>query len=391
MRKIIAALASCSILLTCSQRPAADIAPHIEILAWHAMPEDQHTVERYQELKDAGFTLSFSFCYGFSHIVDALESAEKAGVGVIATCNDLATDPESAVARLKGYPALRGYFLRDEPVCSLFPDLSAWADKIRKADPDHFIYLNMLPYGVNEADLGDTYENYVRRFIEEIGPGVVSFDNYPISYGGVNPTWYHNMEIMRRESEAAGLPMWGFLLCSAHDSYPYPQKRFLRAQAYTNLAYGAQGLEYFTYWSPGERYSKAPIDSDALRSFTYEEVREMNMEIHAREFVFAGSSVEGVWHTGETVPEGTVRLDTMPSGIKSLDTHGQGAFLSVLRNGDSRYAVVVNRSIDDYLGVDIEFDNPDAGFIRKDGSLQPCSLYQSYWRAEPGSALIFKL
>jgi len=35
-----------------------------------------------------------------------------------------------------------------------------------------------------------------------------------------------------------------------HIVYPQPEMSHLRIQAYTNLAYGAQGLEYFTYQTP---------------------------------------------------------------------------------------------------------------------------------------------
>jgi hypothetical protein len=46
------------------------------------------------------------------------------------------------------------------------------------------------------------------------------------------------------------VPFWAFALTIAHPGYRRPSESDLRWQHYSNLAYGAKGLWYFTYWAP---------------------------------------------------------------------------------------------------------------------------------------------
>ena len=39
-------------------------------------------------------------------------------------------------------------------------------------------------------------------------------------------------------------------MATKHWKYPHPTLATLRLQMFSDLAYGAQGLQYFTYWTP---------------------------------------------------------------------------------------------------------------------------------------------
>jgi hypothetical protein len=121
----------------------------------------------------------------------------------------------------------------------------------------------------------------------------------------------------------------------------------LRLQFYPDLAYGAQGLQCFTYWNPVPGtwdFHDAPIDLDGNRTPVYDMVKEMNVELQARAGVFVGAKVLSVRHAGETVPPGVTPLGELPAPLTALDTHGNGAVVSMLENGPYRYLVIVNRS-----------------------------------------------
>ena len=85
---------------------------------------------------------------------------------------------------------------------------------------------------------------------------------------------------------------------------------------FSDLAYGAQGLQYFTYWTPvnseGFDYEFGPIGLDGRRTVAYDLVRQVNGEIKALSGVFAGAKVKWVRHTGKTIPRGTQRLTKLP-------------------------------------------------------------------------------
>jgi hypothetical protein len=262
------------------------------------------------------------------------------------------------VKKVMDHPALFGYFLRDEPVNKDFPDLAAWADRIKAVDPDHVIYLNLNPNYAPEEYLGSPYREHVHKFIEEVRLPLVSFDFYPVTESGIRERWWENLEDISQESAAAGLPFWAFALSTAHKPYPIPTMASLRLQFYTDLAYGAQGLQYFTYWNPvpGTRdFHDAPIDLDGNRTPVYDMVKAMNAELQTRAGIFVGAKVLQVRHTGETVPPGVTPLTDLPEPLTTLDTHGKGAVVSVLENGGARYLMLVNRSLDEGFDYDIAF------------------------------------
>lgn len=117
-----AALALCS----CGgggERKAGEVLP---IMSWYSIPAQDASLERYQELAECGFNINFSHLYTLKDLQTSLDLAGQAGVKVMATCVELETATDSAVAAIKDHPALYGYFLRDEPLPAAFPMLAEW-------------------------------------------------------------------------------------------------------------------------------------------------------------------------------------------------------------------------------------------------------------------------
>ncbi|NLO69519.1 MAG: hypothetical protein GX102_00910 [Porphyromonadaceae bacterium] len=364
----------------------------IPILAWYSIPASDATVERYQELKDAGFTITFSHTSNFEDAKNVLDLAATVGIKSMFTCSELESDPEGTVRKVKDHPGLAGYFLRDEPTSKDFPTLAEWAKRIRAVDNIHHCYLNLFPNYVPEDVLGETYEEHVQRFIEEVNLEMVSFDFYPIVRDQLRERWYDNLEVIAEKSRAAGKPFWAFALTTAHDDYPIPNAAQLKLQMYSNLAYGAQCLQYFTYWNPGTthwNFHEAPITSEKKRSPVYDLVREVNKELQNRAFVFMGANVISLHHIGNEIPVGTKKLTILPEQVTSLDTDGGGAVISLLEKDGFQYLVIVNRSFLKPLDLRIQF-NGQVEAVRKDGTLDDASKYGSWYKLEAGEAEIFR-
>ncbi|MBQ9530315.1 MAG: carboxypeptidase regulatory-like domain-containing protein, partial [Bacteroidales bacterium] len=64
----------------------------IPILAWYSIPAAYATAERFQELKDCGFTLSFSHTTTQEEAITTLDCAEQAGIKVIVPCPEANTE-----------------------------------------------------------------------------------------------------------------------------------------------------------------------------------------------------------------------------------------------------------------------------------------------------------
>lgn len=107
----------------------------------------------------------------------------------------------------------------------------------------------------------------------------------------------------------------------------------LRLQVFSDLAYGAQAIQYFTY--RGLQHDE-PTE-------VYDLVKTVNQEVQRLAGIFLGAQVISVSHTGSEIPEGTKALGSLPTPIKSLTTSDTGAVVSVLEKGGNQYLVVVNR------------------------------------------------
>lgn len=389
---ISAVLALVASMTSCD--PAKIPSATLPIMAWYSIPAEDATLERYQELADCGFNINFSHLYSLEDLKTALDLSQQVGVKVMATCTALESATDSAVALVKDHPALYGYFLRDEPACPGFPYLAEWAQKIKAADDSHMLYLNLLPnYAPLEMLGASSYREYVKRFIDEVKLPLVSFDFYPITTEGIRQMWYANLQDVADESTAAGLPFWAFALSTAHDPYPEPTMASLRIQMYTNLAYGAQGLQYFTYWNPGTEiwnFHEAPINQDKKRSQAYDLVKAMNEELQARAGIFVGAKLVSLAHTGETVPPECKRLEELPEHVTMLDTGADGAVVSVLENGGVKYLVCVNRSLDKPFELKVAFDTK-AFMIDRDGKAVKVAKGENTYTVEEGDVAIFQL
>ncbi len=222
-------------------------------MAWASIPANELTDANFMALKEAGININFSF-HRFKNLNDVkklLKLSAKYNIKSIVTCPELKSNPDSAVKILKSCKGLAGYFLVDEPSASDFEKLAEWAEKIKKADSKHLIYLNLFPYFVDPVTFGGTYEDYVEAFINKVALPFVSWDIYPITTAGIKTEWYKNLEIMRTVCMRHNLPFWTFALATPHTTsitYPTPTIEQLRLQLYTGLAYGSQGLQYFTFY-----------------------------------------------------------------------------------------------------------------------------------------------
>lgn len=370
----------------------------IPIIAWYGVRASEATVERFKELKEAGFTINFSEYPDQETVASALDAALKAGVQLIIACPELKSEPEKTVRRFMNHPAVAGYFLRDEPTARDFAELGAWAKRIQSVDNKKFCYLNLFPTGGAEhiKALGvDSYREYVARFNSEVPMPFLSFDHYPVIGDNIlKDEWYENLEEFSDEAQKAGKDFWAFTLTTKHGPYPVPTLASLRLQLYSDLVYGAQGLQYFTYWTPaGDSffdYQHGPIGLDGKRTEVYDLVKLMNAEIKSIAGIFAGAKIGSIRHTGTSIPRGTKRLTTLPEQVKVLDTHGSGAVISEFRNGNRHYLAIVNRNLKDMMDVTF-YAEPGVMRVLKDGSLVPAEAYTATLKVLPGDILIYLL
>jgi Beta-galactosidase len=389
----------------------------IPILAWYGVKE--HTIERYRELKEAGIDHNLTFCRNADELASALDAAKAAGVKIFASCPELSWGEigaaENIVNRFKHHPALAGYHIIDEPSRDQFLHWGELVRRIQTVDDKHFCYVNLIPSIHPDPDQSiygtATYREYVQSFINEVPVPFLSFDVYPIRFNGVERIlldgFYENLEIISDEARNVGKPFWAFALTTPHAHFPIPTIADLRLQVFSSLAYGTQGIQYFTYWTGppngGLIFHDGPIDITGQKTPTWYTVQQMSREIKALSSVFLGAKVIKVEHItvnaeGEngSVPIGTTRFDfaNRPAEAqiitKFTPANGTNAMVSFLKNGNRCYMVVINRNLEggDNMSVIIE-GGTGLQLIKKDGKAVPASSESSNQTVTPGDVLIY--
>ncbi len=371
----------------------------IPILAWFSIPASETTVARFQEMKEAGITHSLSFYSNLDEVQKALDVAAKVGVKLVVSCPELKSDPEKTAKRFMDHPALAGYHLMDEPSMRLYPELGIWAKKIQAIDSKHFCYVNLFPNFADSIQLGTKdYKDYVSEYVRQIPIQFISFDYYPVLKDRLSKTWYQNLEQISEESRKSDKPFWAFALTTNYDEdHLTPQTlAAMRLHVYSDLAYGAQGIQYFTYWSAtsvnapsGEDQRGAPISVAGKRNVVYDRVKLMSQEIQNLSGVFLGSKVVSVRHTGlGKIPLGTIRLTSLPKAIKVLDTNGAPAIVSILDKGENSFLVVVNKDFLSSIKLTV-FGDESVKKILKDGTIVSASAYESSMELDAGDVAIY--
>ena len=323
----------------------------IPIVAYYGIPLEYSNASRFKEFKEAGFDVSI--CFYDDTPVDTLlrilDDAQESGIQLLISSGWISVQPHVGIPRLKNHPALYGYFLQDEPWPKDIQETIRRYRAMAKQDTKKPTYVNLLP------DYGDglpreiqmpPYKQYLKQ-ASAIGLPFISFDFYPIRDFGIRETWYSCLEDVRHESLRTGKPFWAFALCTPHCDYPQPTIESLRLQIYSNLAYGAQAIEYFTYWTPKPtdewNFHDAPISIDGRRTKNYPLVKRMNQELRGLLPLFDKAEIQTVNHMVK-IPEGTTKLKRLPTNIKKLKITGrQGAIISTFKKNGHLYMAVVNK------------------------------------------------
>ena len=80
----------------------------------------------------------------------------------------------------------------------------------------------------------------------------------------------------------------------------------------------------------------------------------------------------------------------MPAHVKSLTTSPEGAVVSLLEKGSFNYLVVVSRSLEAPITLDVEFDTK-ACMVDREGKLVKVAKGVNSFTIEEGDVAIFRM
>ena len=339
---VILTIVFLTILVACKQAepPVFDDDKTMQIGAWVSPSTEKDefgnykyiTLEQYQRIKDAGINVIYAL---YEHIdmnatMLALDLAEQVGIeyyvrdGRIAGLfqdifdnqgNVIQSEYEAdldiflnAIDDYSDHPAFKGNLIYDEPSADLYPWLGFYNEVYQEYLPDKDFYVNLFPTYAGLSARGDRdYDDYIQEYIDIVKPKFVSYDHYPFMLfydkSVITDDYLLNMEIISQKSHDANLPFMLFLQSVGYTNVTGTQRRDitendLRFQIGVSMAYGTQGIQHFTYWTPTdgsiESFGDAFITRDGEMTDTYHAGKIVNKEVLDFDHVYLDFEWQGV-------------------------------------------------------------------------------------------------
>lgn len=390
------------LLLLCLLPVTARANGKMPIIAYWGVPDYATSDEAFRTFSECGFTVSLYPYSSYDKLLKACKIAEKYGVGIIGNCPELHSKTTTVARTLKQENGFFGYLIQDEPTVPQMRQQQQLISRIKNTDSTHCFYINLFPlYNAAWIEPSTKAKNYPEYLKAAAATSCqqISFDHYPVTTNGIRPTWYQNLEMVRNESLSSGKPFWAFVLSTAHDVpfnegnyYPVATLSSLRLQIYSNLAYGAQAIQYFTYWNPGENdkwhYHDAPVTTSGKKTNTWYVVQQMNQELKTIAKLFYGAKVTSVKHM-KVIPQGCSKQTSIPVNLSSLKiVSSKGAVISQFEKNGHTYLAVVNKDLQASMRLLVKAKNSTPRQLTK--KLQEKSM-KSYYDIDAGDILLFRL
>lgn len=270
------------------------------------------------------------------------------------------------INRYKDNSIVGGWEFRDEPK---FADLDMFEGIFKvmtETDSSHIIHLNVVGemakdfVGPHTPDI----PSYLDTLQAKFAPGVWSYDVYPLKVLDNNgillvdyDRFYSDLEAFSDMSRKTNRPFWAYCQSvgfrQGRICKPVPKEEYLRFEAFSALAYGAQGLIYWTYRqcrdvpSVDFQYLDGPVNIYGDKTEVWFAAKKVNDEINRYNDVFLNAELENVAHTGKRLYQSTTRMPESGFGpLRNFKSGDSGVMVSHLKNGKGNYYVIVSHDVE---------------------------------------------
>lgn len=275
---------------------------------------------------------------------------------------------DALIETLKTHPAFEGYHLIDEPSAVTFPAWARLSHYLKKRDPEHLAYMNLLPSYATQQQLGvfmkepptgasgipdnfagvgscqDTitfYSEHLRQYLALIEPDLISYDHYHFLNLKDEPDgwqYFLNIELIKSAAQKAGLPFLNIVQACTHEPvWRLPNEHELRWLAYTTMAYGGRGISWFLYWGPA---SSGGLYQAGQRMPMADWVANVNREVKALGPQLMKLASTHVYHTAP-LPIGG---QGVPAGCPVTATGGEYVIGLFAEDGNENVFMIMNRN-----------------------------------------------
>jgi hypothetical protein len=380
------------------------------IMSWEIPPRcDNFSDAKHglKSLKDCGFTVA-----GFVR-PEHLQECERLGLKAIVSRpgkpepwekmpdERLQATAEKLIADGRDSPAVIGYFITDEPGVQKFPALARAAKVVHDRKPGRIAYINLYPdYATLGApDLSQlgtpNYREYLERFVGEVKPDVISYDNYRVQFSNdlqnekVAASYFTNLMSARSVALEHNLPFWVINSSNQIRKFtPVPSPANLLFQAYTSLCAGAHGLTWYTYYSG--RYGYSPVDDSGRITASWSYLKMVNDQVKVIGPMMLRLKSTGVYAASHApVPQ----IPELPGKlVEKIDSPTPILVGEFDGPEGEKWVMLVNQSLRESAKPKITWVGQTGKDVRVvspvDGSLRPIEPDQSLWLTAGQGALL---
>ena len=245
-----------------SEIPTFSQENELVMLAFWSPP---NTLEHYQWMVDCGFTAvvidsKYGNKPGTDTLMETLAICDEVGIKAYVAANR-----GSSVDLSMDYSQFESFagFYTDEPLSKADLDMIEQnTNTMHEAYPDkNYSYLTTLISSAPTKYNNDFayWEDYYGYYFEHGGTEQEAFlfDHYPLCgntlKGYISEDWLRITECYAQIAKENGATIWPYIATMSYSSGSRrkPAEDDMRYQSYVNLAYGAKGLSYFCYMTPG--------------------------------------------------------------------------------------------------------------------------------------------
>lgn len=383
----------------------------IPIIASYPIPEGRTpTKEAFKAIKECGFSI-ISYALSAKNIDRAVELSKECNISLIVrTGKLLQPDGREILVKYRNTNEIIGWYLRDEPLYDELDTLKFYYERIRKSNPEKLVYFNLIGDNIKKyIGPSNGYTDYLNHINQQFHPMLWSYDCYPIAEdkGNIKVSYdlfYSNLETFRMVSTKTQTPFWAYC-----QSMEYRNKKvyrpkctipFLRFEAFSALAYGAQGIVYWAYaqqnTNKGDVFLSAPINLAGERTKEWYDVKSVNSEIAAFSKIFKNANVIDCQHTGDRLIKDTKKYNGAFWPLSHCTSGKLGILISLIHSSDDYYLVIVNHDVENDQNISLRFqDNIKGGELVFQGDgmgiIQHRFSHQFNKKLTPGGYAILKI
>ena len=344
------------------------------------------TMANIEAYKNAGFNILSGLYekepFHTSEIRKAMELCQQAGIAYFVCDNTYRCDSdrgaiaprstESIIQSMKdkwylNEASFGGLAVKDEPHYKDLDLMVGVNEALKELTDGKILYTNLFPryaseyqtgFSENAADRSHTswenYEKYVRKYVEVVKPDIVAYDFYvfmqkdatiesalgtnnikDIIKGEINVTDYiKSLSMYREVAKENNIPFWVTVASYNHRHVSQFTQKQTEWTVNTSLAYGAKGIQYYTYWDSNigascpdaweNQQERGLVTLNGSLHDTYYRVKKINDNIKTVDHVLMKADHKGVIQFGKQtlalVPEDTLYGYGLLNNIVGGDT-----------------------------------------------------------------------